>query len=311
MRKSFLVTLIVTLIFAGGYFYYSAKAICPAPLTYSIGTIDPRFTLSRDEVKLALSNAELVWEDAVGRNLFTYAEDGALVVNFIYDDRQKFVNAEGTFEEQLSKVENTSKQVQATYDELVSKYNTLKNSYATQAQAYETKLSAYNVEVESYNSQGGAPAKEYAKLELKKKSLDAELKSLNSLSASLNTLVTEINAVGEKGNLLTTTYNQGVNQYNKTYGEPHEFTQGDYTNKTIQVYTFKDANELKVVLAHELGHALTLDHVEGKESIMYYLIGDQPHIPVLSAEDTAEFNRICGDLSLSDALQLLISRFQE
>jgi len=311
MRKSFLIALIAVLMFGGGYFYLVAQAICPAPLTYSIGTIDSRFAITSDEVKLAMSKAESVWEDATGRNLFTYAEDGALVVNFVYDERQDFLNTEGSFEEQLNTVENTSKQVQTTYDELVAKYNTLKNSYTTQTQAYEAKLSAYNTEVEKYNSQGGAPAKEYAKLELKKKALDTEQKSLNSLSSSLNTLVKEINAVGEKGNLLTTTYNQGVTQYNKTYGEPHEFTQGDYTNKIIQVYTFKDSAELTVVLAHELGHALSLDHVEGKESIMYYLIGDQSQVAVLSTEDSAEFNRICGDLSLLDALKLMLSRFEE
>ena len=106
VRKGFTLSLLVVLLFGAGYFYYVAQAVCPTPLSYSLGEIDPRFNLTKDEALLAISKAESVWEDATGRNLFTQTDNGKIVINFTYDQRQKFVTAEGSFKEQLEWAES-------------------------------------------------------------------------------------------------------------------------------------------------------------------------------------------------------------
>lgn len=304
MRKGFSISLMTAVLFGGGYFYYIAQAVCPAPLAYSLGDIDERFNISRDEARLVISEAESVWEDATGKNLFTYEESGKLKINFMYDTRQQFVTREDVLKEKLDTTQGMSEEVGATYKTLVAEYDKLKMSYEVKVDAYENNLQTYNAQVERYNKQGGAPADVYERLAVEKEKLNAEQKSLNALSASLNALVKQINAVGEKGNTLISAYNQGVGVYNKTFGEPHEFTQGDYSNSTIKIYTFEDREELKLVLVHELGHALSLNHVEDEKSAMYYLIGKQPSPVVLSKEDLLEFNRVCGDISLWQKLKL-------
>ena len=307
VRKGFLISLMATVLFGGGYFYYIAQAVCPTPLSYSLGDIDSRFKISSDDARLVISEAESVWEDATGRNLFTYEENGKLKVNFVYDERQKLVTTEEVLKKKLDATENMSEEVGNTYQKLVLEYDKLKESYTKNVATYEKKLQAYNAEVEKYNKKGGAPEEVFVNLSLQKKSLDADQKSLNSLSASLNTLVKEINTIGEKGNSLVQTYNQGVGVYNKTFGEPREFTQGDYSNSTIKIYTFEDREQLKLVLVHELGHALSLNHVEGEKSSMYYLIGKQPNSVTLSAQDLGEFNRVCGDNTLWEKIKVSIS----
>lgn len=308
MRKGFVIVLIVAVLFGGGYFYYIAQAVCPVPLAYSIGSIDDRFEFSQDDAKLAIAQAESVWEDATGRNLFSYEEDGDLVISFVYDERQQFVEAENELKDKLDATENISEAISETYAELVEEYNELRITYANQKEAYERKLNVYNAEVEKYNKQGGAPADVYASLAQQKQELNREQSQLNSLASKLNELVTQINDIGEKGNKLINTYNQGVNVYNETFGESHEFTQGDYSKDGIQIYTFEDVTELKLVLVHELGHALSLDHVEGEDSMMYYLIGEQRPEAVLSEQDMDEFNRVCGDLNLFEKIELLMRR---
>jgi seryl-tRNA synthetase len=181
-------------------------------------------------------------------------------------------------------------------------------TYADRVEAYERKLNAYNEEVEKYNEQGGAPEEAYESLSERKKQLNKEQAELNNLASELNKLVAEINNIGDRGNNLINTYNQGVSVYNETFGESHEFTQGDYSNSTIKIYTFEDKQELKLVLVHELGHALSLGHVEGEGSMMHYLIGEQPRDAVLSEADLAEFNRVCGDISLIDRIKLSLER---
>lgn len=304
MRKGFLLAFLVTALFGGGYLYYTAQAVCPAPLAYSLGDIDKRFDLSKEEARVAISEAESIWEDATGRNLFTYEDGGKLVINFVYDDRQQFVNAEDSLKEKLDATENISDAIKDTYADLVAQYKELRAVYTKRADLYEDKLAAYNAEVEKYNSRGGAPAKVYESLSQEKHSLDKEQAALNDLSNKLNNLVTQINSVGEKGNSLINTYNRGVDAYNKQFGEPREFTQGDYTNNTIKVYTFENRIELEQVLVHELGHALSLAHVDGKDSMMYYLIGDQPADLHLSPEDLQEFNRVCGEKNLWEKVKM-------
>jgi hypothetical protein len=306
MRSSFLTALIATILFGGGYFYYIAQAVCPTPLEYSLGSIDERFNMTKDEARIVISEAESVWENATGRNLFSYSDDGKLTVNFLFDDRQQFINAEGVLKQKLDATENISDALKTTHADLVSEYEKLKETYTTEAKKYEQKLLAYNTEVEKYNKQGGAPQDVYASLEKQKRALDKEQSSLNALSSQLNRLVVQINNIGEKGNSIIATYNNGVTAFNKTYGEPREFTQGDYSNNTVKIYTFKDKEELKLVLVHELGHALSLDHVEGNESAMYYLIGKQPQELVLSDADLQEFGRICGEKSIFEKMKLSV-----
>ena len=82
--------------------------------------------------------------------------------------------------------------------------------------------------------------------------------------------------------------------YNSRFAEAKEFTQGDYTGTAINIYQYDAEDELTIVLAHEFGHALSLDHVLNAHSIMYYFMDEQQVGKGLSTEDIAEFNRICG-----------------
>jgi chromosome segregation ATPase len=307
MRKGFAISLIATLLFGGGFFYYIAEAVCPVPLTYRVGEIDDRFDITEEEARLALSEAESIWEDATGRNLFTYDENGKLVVSFVYDERQEFVEEETELKDKLDATENISEAISDTYASLIEEYNTLKLSYADKVEAYERKLNTYNEKVEQYNKEGGAPSDVYSALSAEKEALNREQRELNTLASKLNDLVSEINNIGERGNKLINSYNQGVETYNEKFGESHEFTQGDYSNSTIKIYTFEDDKELELVLVHEFGHALSLEHVEGPASMMYYLIGEQPVEAVLSKEDLQEFDRVCGEKSIVERLQILLS----
>ncbi len=188
MRMSFLSALLVTLFSSLGYFYYVAGSICPAPLSYRIGALDERFSLSQEEVRLAVGEAESVWENATGKNLFTYDGEGELVVNFVYDERQELSNKEDLLKEKLDATENVSDAMRDTYTTLVNTYNAERLTYAEKASAYEARLLAYNQEVEKYNGRGGAPSDVYASLEQEKRQLAREQSALNTYANKLNAL---------------------------------------------------------------------------------------------------------------------------
>lgn len=288
-------SLLVVVLFAGGFFYYTAMAVCPTPLTYRVGDIDERFDLSFDEAKLAVAGAENVWEDATGKNLFSYDDEADFTVNFVFDERQALLNAEDDFKERLDVAEGVNENIAAQYEELVEQYETLKKQYESEVESYESRLNDYNQEVKGYNEAGGAPKDEYDRLEREKDQLDDEQEELNRTAGQLNGLIDQINELGEEGNRIIDSYNRGVDVYNNTFGDTREFTQGDYQGDRINIYTFEDETELELVLTHELGHALHLGHVAGEQSVMYYLIGEQPTELDLTAYDLEEFNRVCGE----------------
>jgi uncharacterized phage infection (PIP) family protein YhgE len=303
MRSSLTVILFVTILFGGGYFYYIAQAICPVPLGYAIGYIDDSFDLTLDEARVAISAAESIWEDATGQNLLTYDPDAKFTINFVYDERQQITDAEGNFKERLDHTESVSDGISDTYERLVATYNDLQIGYGDTVEKYERNLAAHNTQVQQYNEEGGAPKEVYEVLQERKDELDVEQEELNGLSEQLNVMVEEINSIGNQGNRLIETYNKGVAEYNSSFGDHREFVQGTYSSDgRIDIYAFADEQELQTVLAHEFGHALSLDHVADEESVMYFLIGEQLTPLELTENDIKEFVRVCSNTTVWDII---------
>lgn len=293
VRSGYLIVLMFVLLMAVAFRYQTVALVCPVPVQYRIGTIDEGFAITESEAKAALLDAEAVWETAIGRNLFVYDDEASFTVNFVFDERQETANAEERYRAALDAAAERNVELTEEYESLVAQYEALQTKYETAAASYEVKLERHNQTVAQYNEQGGAPQEVFDELESERTSLERERRELNGLVNSLNTLVDEINDLGAAGNELVNEYNHDVSEYNEQFGGGEAFTQGDYQGRFINIYTFKDTEELVTVLAHEFGHALSLGHVDGAESVMYYLMGEQPTELTLSATDVAEYQQIC------------------
>lgn len=302
LRMRFIFSLIVIFSLVGGYLYMVGAGLCPAPLEYRVGILDERFALTEEEAIASIASAAAIWEEATERDLFVYSDDADFTINFIFDERQATADAESNFRDRLDTAEAANDSIENQYDLLLSEYNTLQAEYESASAQYEANLASYNDLVSSYNTQGGAPPGVYADLQAQQRSLDREREGLNQYVSQLNTLVEKINKLSSRGTQLIETYNRGVEVYNNTFGESREFTQGDYRGSEINIYTFVDEAELQLVLAHELGHALHLGHVENSESVLYYLIGDQPVELSLTEHDLDEFDRVCTPRTVRDTI---------
>lgn len=291
------ITLFVGLaaIVLGNYWFNPYIPMCRLPVEYSIGDFDERFGVTEAEALEALVAAEAVWETALGReDVFEYQDEGPFQVNFIYDERQRQAEAALEAKEDLMVRGDANEVLTELHGRLVSEYETYKAEYDAKLSSYERELAAYNADVERYNDEGGAPPQEYRDLERRRAQLDGKQNELHELFEKLEDLADQINSIGDKGNDLIGEYNELVEDFNHTFAHGHEYTQGDYRGREINIYTFTDKEELVLVLAHELGHALSLGHVDSPNSIMYYLMDEQPRPPELSDEDKEAFNDLCG-----------------
>ncbi len=285
---------VLTLFFGAWYWYQFSLSPCKIPFAYSIGAVDERFVLSREEIELTLFEAEGVWEDAVGEDLFVYTPTSSFTVNFVYDDRQEETVKETVERVSLNEKQEVSAHVRAEYERMVREYESLKTSYEKKVSVYENKLSLHNTEVEKANSGGGAPEKEFARLKKEQEALTRERASLNGMTQEMNRLATAVNALGAKGTQAVTEYNTEVAWYNKLFATKREFTQGEYRGDHINIYQFKDIAELRRVLVHEFGHALSLEHVADPQSVMYHIMEGSLSGFSVSADDIKEFRRVCG-----------------
>lgn len=294
MKSSYLIALLISIFVAGTYWYQSSASVCPVPLAYRLGSIDGSFELSSEDALAYFAEAEALWENAVDRDLFVYDESAEFTIDFIFDERQESANSEAAQREMLDAQRDENEKILKNVESLQAEYQSLSSAYKARVARYEQDLSAYNTKVNKYNDRGGAPPDVFKELEDERKDLNQEADALSVLVKNLNDLASEINELSEKGNELVTEYNQEVDQYNTEFGFSREFTQGDYQGNHIHIYKFSSDSELVTVLAHEFGHALGIDHVDGSSSLMYYLLEETEAAPTLTSNDLTAYYTICG-----------------
>lgn len=275
MRTLFYISLTGLLIGVGILVYRTPYSQCNTPLTYKIGSIDPKFGLKLKDVLTDTQDAAKILNDAGNYELFAYATpSGELTINFIYDERTALNNSVNFLEGQINQ-ENTTLQQQII-------------SYEAAVKIFEQKLSDLNATIQKYNNAGGAPADVYANLISQQNQLKSEGDVLNTRAKQLNLATNDYNH--QVQNL-----NQNVRQFNQAIVLKPEEGLYESETKTITIYFANNKQELIHTLAHELGHALGMVHVNNMKAIMYpsasaYLTPTQ--------QDTQQLEALCREIPL-------------
>ena len=224
-------------------------------------------------------------------------------MNLVFDERQERTQAFSGIEGAGEMTNREQGKIEDQYASLKASYDQASRNYEKHLASYGDRLTDYNRKVGMWNKRGGAPENEYAELADEKAALDKEGKVIEAERQEVNALVSRINLLAKKEEDLVKEYNTTLKDYEERYGPAQEFDQGEYIGQEINIYQFRDADELRLVFAHELGHALGIGHVENPQSLMYYLMEKQEADPIrLTAEDRAVFNAYCAHPSSSFSL---------
>lgn len=269
---------------------------CQTPITYSLGEIDPRFNISRDEVINALKQTESIWETPIGKNLFSYSENGKLKISLVYDNRQESTIKLQQLGLNINEDKTTYDALKVQYNSLISSYNDQKSSLQSLIKNYDTAKAEYEKQAIYWNKKGGAPTNEYNKLTNDKLNLEGLANQISALQNSITNLVANINATANVLNRIASSLNLNVGNYNDIGAtQETEFQEGiykkDLNGEEIIVYQFDSYNKLVRVLAHEFGHALGLEHTNDPNSIMYKI--NQGTNLLLTQEDLSALKTMC------------------
>lgn len=273
---------------------------CSEPLTYRIGEIDSRFGVSEAEVREAMSTAASLWSEAIGQPMAVYRSDGDVDVVLEYDERQERVDGEFRFREQIESEQRSLNRMQREYDEMRDEFDERSIAYLELAGQTTSKLNDLNRWIEERNSEGGIGESDLEFFENRRARVQEMQQQVLQEREELDRLAERINRDTDILNRKIDENNELVDQYNREFSGENRFTKATFQrdsdgNRVITVNMFMSRNELSLILAHELGHALGLGHVDNPRSVMYSQMGGQDLFPVLqlSAEDRQAIRDRC------------------
>lgn len=273
---------------------------CEEPLTYRIGEVDAGFNIGKADVKRIMSEVEELWTDAAGKKIIRHSSNGDIGINLVYGDEQQFMVNEKTFADQVEDKKREYESLEREYDRLYRRHKRMLDQYHATLDEYESRVERHNSYVEELSGKGSLSDRERQNLATREKQLD-EFK--RNLDRQLNEVEELRETVKEKADALKTLSEEQselVAQYNDQFAGRKEFHQGSYTRKNreemINIFQFTTLNNLRLVLAHEVGHALGLDHVANPRSIMFYRMEEQNMADLqFSGEDLEAIRMECGE----------------
>lgn len=280
-----------------GGIYLPPGGPCSEPVAYCIGSVDARFGLGPEEVAEAAEQAAAVWEEASGRDLFREDGSGAVEINLVYDYRQATADR---LKGITGKIENTRSYYESLklwFDTREAEYSQRRDTLSQDIGAYHERIREFNARCEAASRSGRVTEGLYRDLTGCREELDEEREFLQSRKDELdgealvlNDLVTLINQIAQSLNLEVVNY--------QTAGKPlhDEFQEGCFEKRNgrqrITIYYFRGHGHLVRLLAHELGHALGLDHVDNPDALMHRINRSESIVP--APEDLAALNALCG-----------------
>lgn len=272
------------------------RQACLTPISYRIGALDSRFGIGREDFGRAVEEAAGIWESAAGRKLFVRRSRGAVKINLVYDTRQettkRVVATRAGISEKLKQADLIKEGLRLLQDRL----RDLDGDFSNQLASFERRQGDYNKQVAHWSAKGGAPEGEYQRLQGERARLRKEAETMDVKRRELNRLTDDINRQIDRHNGLLHRANAEANDLNASGATGIAFEEGVYIRQggeeRIDIFQFDGESALRIILSHELGHALGIKHNANPSSIMSPLIHADRF--VLPAEDMEGLKAACS-----------------
>lgn len=252
---------------------HTTAPACAPPVTFHIGDIDDGFDVDRYELRQALVAAAAMWDDTTQANLFREHRDAGMAVNLVFDERQaaaeQRANEQQTLsrrEQELADRETELERRRRRFEEAMAELERRRETYEQRVREHEDAVEAWNAGRVERTPEGRA------RLEERGEELQRMRQQLEERHETLQERRSELQAEREELMAAMDEHNQQVSAYNKEAASASGFEMGRYEHedgeRSISVFKALNPDELRLVLAHELGHALGITHVDDPGAVM-------------------------------------------
>ncbi|GAA5520800.1 matrixin family metalloprotease [Aliifodinibius salicampi] len=304
MNKQFIAIIFPLFIIVGllGYLKSSEstspKDPCKLPRTYQLGDIDKRFDINRQKLSNVLTSVEDIWENSLNHEILRYDPDGEIKIHLVYSDQQELIDAEQRASKQIATKRAQSNEAEKKYKRIRDEFDQKHNELQKIINRHKELIEVYNKKGKQFTEDSKLTEEEKKELKKRQQQIEQVESERDSLLEAVQELQRRVNNQSDRVNQIIDQENRLIEQYNQQFSGKRKFDQGHYIRnkdgERINIYQFSSKNELKVVLAHEFGHALGLNHGDNPESIMYHLMNKQNwEDPTLTEEELMEFRSRC------------------
>lgn len=278
---------------------YSAAPECRIPVTYYLDAVDLRFDLARDEVNRALGEAVAMWESVTEAELFREREGEGMPVSLVFDERQARAQVRERSRGELARAQAALEADQERLDRWRSALAADVERYERRVREFESRRREHEQAVAAWNA--GRMAQTTAnrqRLERAGGELEAEHRRLEDSRRELDRRRDELEARAREVERAVEAFNARVQAHNEEGAGFTGFNIAVYeqegAQRWITVYKASDREELRLALAHELGHALGIGHVHDPAAVMHAeLSGANAGREELAAADRAALAESC------------------
>ena len=282
---------------------FSKTPPCSQPLRYTIGSIDPRFSITKPELEEAVETAVNVWNSGSETVLLAKREGDALqgdiIVQLVYDERQERTDLEIRFRERIRSQQIRLDRQQLQHEAKRESFDRQSKEYRQFASRTSDRLEDLNEWVTEKNENGGFIGADLEEFTRRKNDVEEAQESVLQKQQELDRLARSINNEMDELNEKFDAHNKLIDQYNDEFAGDLRFAKATYQKTSdggvVTVNQFINEKELVLILAHELGHALGISHLRQPESIMYSQMGKQQLNPSiqLTQSDMQAAEQLC------------------
>ena len=301
--RTFLVT--ASLAAAGVLFFeqdnidFNAARTCDIPLSVQAGRFDSRFRMTERTFHRALDEAISLWQGATDRQLFRQTDSAGLAVNMIYDSRQARASETRTAKTRIEQEEAAIDRQKRALDQQREALDQAQRQFKRDQERLNSKTDELNRLIERWNHGNLAQTPSNRRmLERRQAELESERKELQQQQEQISRRIARWRAAVDDFNARVTELRDTTQAFNADVSKRRITTMGEYqqqgSERTIEIYQATTYQELRLVIAHELGHALGIGHVPDSASVMNAAISPENlDAWQLSPEDLAALRKTC------------------